>query len=80
MAAEFMLKNLPIRVCGVAPGVYDSGMTSSRLAKDGPDAIALGLQPVPAKRAGTYVLPSESGSETILISRTCAALRKLQGP
>jgi hypothetical protein len=55
MATEFVLKNVPVRVCGIAPGVYESEMTTARLSK-GPsetNAVGLGIQPVPANRPGT---------------------------
>ena len=55
MATEFILKNVPVRVNGVAPGVYASSMTVDRLAKGDVDGVALGIQPVPAKRAGRLV-------------------------
>ena len=55
MATEFVLKKIPIRVSGIAPGVYVSEMTKARLSQ-GPSAIStvgLGIQPVPADRPGT---------------------------
>ncbi|KAI0682434.1 NAD(P)-binding protein [Cytidiella melzeri] len=55
MATEFALKNVPVRVCGIAPGVYESEMTAARLSL-GPNqtnAVGLGIQPVPADRPGT---------------------------
>ena len=62
MAAEFVLKKLPIRVCGIAPGVYETGMTADRVAKEDVDKIALGISPVPAQRPGRFVprSPTES--------------------
>ncbi|KAJ3554395.1 hypothetical protein NM688_g3133 [Phlebia brevispora] len=54
MATEFALKKIPVRVCGVAPGVYASQMTVDRLTEaGGVDKVGLGLLPVPAGRAGT---------------------------
>ena len=55
MATEFILKKVPVRVNGVAPGVYSSAMTADRLAKGDVNGVALGLQPVPAQRAGRSV-------------------------
>ncbi len=57
LATEFALKKIPVRVCGVAPGVYESEMTAKRLAQGGDavNAVGLGVFPVPAGRAGTYV-------------------------
>jgi NAD(P)-dependent dehydrogenase (short-subunit alcohol dehydrogenase family) len=52
MATEFTLKKIPVRVCGVAPGVYRSDMTKERLRLHGVDMIAQGIFPTPAKRAG----------------------------
>ncbi|KAI0795276.1 NAD(P)-binding protein [Irpex lacteus] len=55
MATEFSLKNIPVRVSAIAPGVYQSEMTAARLSK-GPNetnAVGLGLQPVPVNRPGT---------------------------
>ncbi|EKM51630.1 uncharacterized protein PHACADRAFT_261880 [Phanerochaete carnosa HHB-10118-sp] len=53
LAAEFALKKIPVRVCGVAPGVYESEMTQDRVTKDEVDGIAMGVSPVPAKRPGS---------------------------
>lgn len=53
MATEFAVKRIPVRVCGIAPGVYESGMTKDRIAKEEVDRVALGLQPVPAERPGS---------------------------
>ena len=54
-ATEFALKKIPVRVCGVAPGVFESELTVDRLAKgpEGVDEVALGAFPVPAQRSGT---------------------------
>lgn len=53
MSTEFVLKKIPVRVNGVAPGVYESDMTAERLARGDINNIALGIQPVPAGRAGS---------------------------
>ncbi|KAI0338890.1 NAD(P)-binding protein [Trametopsis cervina] len=55
MATEFALKNIPVRVCGIAPGVYESEMTAARLANNpkAVNSVGLGIQPVPADRPGT---------------------------
>ena len=55
MATEFALKKVPVRVCGVAPGVYASQMTAARLARPGDqvNVVGQGIFPVPAGRDGT---------------------------
>ena len=55
MATEFALKKVPVRVCGVAPGVYASQMTAARLAMPGNQVniVGQGVLPVPADRDGT---------------------------
>lgn len=57
MSTEFILKNVPVRVNGVAPGVYASGMTVERLMKGDVNGVGLGIQPIPANRAGRLVPP-----------------------
>ncbi|KAI0084777.1 NAD(P)-binding protein [Irpex rosettiformis] len=55
MATEFVLKKIPVRVSGIAPGVYESELTAERLSK-GPNStniVGQGIQPVPADRPGT---------------------------
>lgn len=53
MATEFALKGIPVRVNAIAPGVYESEMTSERLRVGGTDAVGNGIQPVPLGRPGT---------------------------
>ncbi|KAF7795373.1 hypothetical protein EIP86_006530 [Pleurotus ostreatoroseus] len=54
LATEFALKKIPVRVCGVAPGVYESQMTAARLAQpNGVNHVGLGIIPVPSGRAGS---------------------------
>ncbi|TBU26023.1 NAD(P)-binding protein [Dichomitus squalens] len=52
MATEFAVKNIPVRVCAVAPGVWESEMTVAKITPDLVDRVGKGLQPVPAKRPG----------------------------
>lgn len=53
MATEFALKNVPVRVCAVAPGVYESEMTYDTIGPDLVNVVGKGLVPVPANRPGT---------------------------
>ncbi|KAH8104837.1 short-chain dehydrogenase [Cristinia sonorae] len=53
LATEFALKKIPVRVCAVAPGVYESEMTAARLAADSVDKVGLGVVSVPVQRPGT---------------------------
>lgn len=55
LATEFALKKIPVRVCAVAPGVYESEMTADRLEPDMVDRVGLGVVSVPVQRPGTYV-------------------------
>nr|VWO96157.1 Fumarate reductase flavoprotein subunit (EC [Ganoderma boninense] len=52
MATEFALKNVPVRVCAVSPGVWESEMTLAKITPEMVDRVGKGLQPVPAKRPG----------------------------
>ena len=60
MATEFALKKLPVRVCAIAPGVYESEMTTDKVLPQHVDKIGLGVVPVPLQRAGTYVFQRNS--------------------
>ena len=55
MATEFVLKKIPVRVSGVAPGVYESELTVERLARgaNATNIVGQGILPVPADRPGT---------------------------
>ena len=53
MATEFALKGIPIRINGIAPGVYESEMTLERIRTEDTDEVGKGIQPVPAGRPGT---------------------------
>lgn len=72
LATELALKNVPVRVCAVAPGVYESEMTHATIGPELVDKVGLGITPVPAKRpgnaqeiAGTVIyLASPSGCYT----------------
>lgn len=55
LATEFALKKIPVRVCAIAPGVYESEMTMDRVRAGQIDQVGLGVVPVPLQRAGTYV-------------------------
>lgn len=54
-ATELALKKVPVRVCGVAPGVFESQLTTARLSEGAGavDKVSLGVLPVPAQRQGT---------------------------
>ena len=56
MATEFALKKVPVRVCGIAPGVYVSEMTANRLPKNAGakevNALGHAIVSVPAERPG----------------------------
>lgn len=56
LSTEFALKNIPVRVCAVAPGVYESEMTYDTIGPDLVNVVGKGIIPVPANRPGTYVL------------------------
>ncbi|KAI0081604.1 short-chain dehydrogenase [Panus rudis PR-1116 ss-1] len=53
MSTEFALKKIPVRVNAIAPGVYESGMTSEEIKPDMVDKVSLGLRPQPEQRPGT---------------------------
>jgi squamous cell carcinoma antigen recognized by T-cells 3 len=53
LSTEFALKDLPIRVNAIAPGVWASEMTVDVVTPDLVDLIGKGTNPVPAKRGGT---------------------------
>jgi len=53
MATEFVLKKVPVRVCSVAPGVYESEMTYNTITPEMVNQVGKGLLPVPAGRPGT---------------------------
>lgn len=53
MATEFALKNIPVRVNAVAPGVYESEMTREEITPDLVDKVSLGVRPQPLQRPGT---------------------------
>ena len=52
LSTELALKNVPVRVCAVAPGVYESEMTYDAITPDLVDKVGMGIIPVPAKRPG----------------------------
>ena len=53
LATELALKNIPIRVCSVAPGVFPSEMTDERVTPDMVEKHTKGIIPVPMGRSGT---------------------------
>ncbi|KAM6494167.1 hypothetical protein JOM56_010528 [Amanita muscaria] len=53
LSTEIALKGFPVRVNAIAPGVYASEMTMSDVRPEDTDKIGKGIQPVPAKRAGS---------------------------
>jgi len=53
LATEFALKKIPVRVNGVAPGVYESEMTYGTIPKEKVNLVGQGIQPVPAERPGS---------------------------
>ena len=52
LATELALKNVPVRVCAISPGVWESEMTYDEITPDLVDRVGKGLVPVPAKRPG----------------------------
>jgi NAD(P)-dependent dehydrogenase (short-subunit alcohol dehydrogenase family) len=56
MATELPLRGVLVRVNAIAPGVYESEMTHDNIAgEELVNRVGKGIQPVPAKRAGTLV-------------------------
>ncbi|KAJ1307172.1 hypothetical protein OPQ81_001289 [Rhizoctonia solani] len=59
LATEFALKNIPVRVNAIAPGVYPSEMTgeqgSHTLPEKEASEIAQGLRPIPLQRSGNDI-------------------------
>lgn len=54
LATEYALKKVPVRVNAIAPGVYESELTTHTWQTTGNvDAIGLGVVPVPVRRPGT---------------------------
>ncbi|KAI8978852.1 short-chain dehydrogenase [Trametes punicea] len=52
MATEFALKKVPVRVCAIAPGVWESEMTHDKITPDLVDKVGKGVVPVPTRRSG----------------------------
>ncbi|KAI0357366.1 short-chain dehydrogenase [Trametes cingulata] len=52
MATEFALKKVPVRVCAVAPGVWESEMTYDMITPDLVDKVSKAVVPVPTRRSG----------------------------
>jgi len=54
LSTELALKKVPVRVNAIAPGVYESELTTERWKATGNvDAIGLGVMPVPVRRPGS---------------------------
>jgi len=54
LSTELALKKVPVRVNAIAPGVYETEMTTERWQTTrNVDAIGLGIVPVPVRRPGT---------------------------
>jgi NAD(P)-dependent dehydrogenase (short-subunit alcohol dehydrogenase family) len=53
LATELALKGIPVRVNAIAPGVYESEMTSDSIPSEMVNKVGNGIQPIPAGRAGT---------------------------
>ncbi|KII83025.1 hypothetical protein PLICRDRAFT_47438 [Plicaturopsis crispa FD-325 SS-3] len=70
LSTEFALKNIPVRVNAIAPGVWPSEMTFSSIAAQDVNKIGKGLHPVPAGRAGTA--EDMAGTVLYLVSRAGA--------
>jgi len=66
-STELALRNIPVRVNSIAPGVYASEMTLDEITPKQVDKIGKGIQPVPSKRAGTG--QEMAGTVVYLVSR-----------
>jgi NAD(P)-dependent dehydrogenase (short-subunit alcohol dehydrogenase family) len=54
LSTEYALKGISVRVNAIAPGVYESEMTYDKIeGEDLANQVGNGIQPLPAKRAGT---------------------------
>lgn len=53
LATEIALKGIQVRVNAIAPGVYESEMTTDVITPDLVDKVGKGVTPVPAGRPGT---------------------------
>ncbi|KAI0916761.1 hypothetical protein AcW2_007068 [Taiwanofungus camphoratus] len=53
LATELALRKIPVRVCSVAPGVYESEMTYENITPDLVDTVGHTIVPVPEGRPGT---------------------------
>lgn len=52
LATEFALKNIPVRVNALSPGMFESEMTGNDITPDQLDSFAKAVVPIPAKRVG----------------------------
>ena len=80
MATEFALKKIPVRVCGVAPGVYVSEMTASRLPEGSGakevNELGHAIVSVPTERPGRSVI--DCTATVVLMLTFCAADLRLR--
>ncbi len=53
LATELALKNVPVRVNAISPGVWESEMTFDNITPELVDKVGKGLVPVPARRPGS---------------------------
>ncbi|KAF8158293.1 short-chain dehydrogenase [Crassisporium funariophilum] len=67
LATEISLKNIPVRVNAIAPGVYASEMTIDEIKPEDVDRVGKGIQSVPFRRAGTG--QEMAGTVVYLVSR-----------
>ncbi|KDR82686.1 hypothetical protein GALMADRAFT_238175 [Galerina marginata CBS 339.88] len=66
-STELALKNIPVRVNSIAPGIYASEMTLDEIKPEQVDQVGKGVQAVPSKRAGTG--QEMAGTVVYLVSR-----------
>ncbi|KAI0833530.1 short-chain dehydrogenase [Trametes gibbosa] len=52
MATEFALKQVPVRVSAIAPGVWESEMTIDNITDELVDKVSKAIVPVPTRRSG----------------------------
>ena len=55
LATELSLKSIPVRVCAIAPGVWESEMTYDKITPDLVDVVGKTIVPVPTRRSGKSV-------------------------
>ncbi|KAF9534460.1 short-chain dehydrogenase [Crepidotus variabilis] len=70
LSTELALNRIPVRVNAIAPGVYESEMTSHTILPEEVDKVSRGIASVPARRAGTA--QEMAGTAVYLVSRAGA--------